>query len=143
MKDPVTIARAWFERVWNQGDEEAIDELFSPTGIAHGLPVQPNGKIAGPQEFKRFANNFRAAFPNIRIAIRHCIVQGDLCAVHCDVTGTHTGEGLGLPATGRTVRFSGMCIIRVANDQIEEGWNSFDFLSLYQQLGALPILNQH
>jgi hypothetical protein len=36
-----------------------------------------------------------------------------------------------------------MCIIRVANDQVVEGWNSFDFLSFYQQLGVLPILNQH
>ena len=142
MKDPAAIAHAWFEWVWNQGDEEAIDELFSPAGTADGLPVRRDGKIAGPQDFKRFAKNFRAALPNIRVAIRHCIVQGDLCAVHCEVMGTHTGDGLGFPATGRTVRFSGMCIIRVANDQVEEGWNSFDFLSFYQQLGVMPILNQ-
>jgi len=143
MTEPATIAHAWFERVWNQGDERAIDELFSPTGIAHGLPVQGEGKPAGPQAFKPFARDFRAAFPNIRIALNHCIVEGDLCAVHCDVTGTHTGDGLGIVATGRDVRFSGMSIIRVAHGQIQEAWNSFDFLSFYQQLGVLPDLGRH
>jgi predicted ester cyclase len=75
--------------------------------------------------------------------LSHCIVEGDLCAVHCEVTGTHTGDGLGISATGRDVRFSGMCIIRVAHGQIQEAWNSFDFLSFYQQLGVLPALGQH
>ena len=143
MQEPARIAHAWFERVWNQGDEGAIEELFSSTGIAHGLGAEEGGKLLGPEAFKPFARNFRAAIPNIRIALNHCLVDGDLCAVHCDVTGTHTGDGLGIAATGREVRFSGMSIIRVAHGQIQEAWNSFDFLSFYQQLGALPALGQH
>jgi predicted ester cyclase len=53
---------------------------------------------------------------------------------------THGGDGLGMAATGRTAIISGICIARVENDQIVEGWNSFDFLSLYQQLGLLPAM---
>lgn len=125
----------WFERVWNRGDESAIDDLLSPTGVVHGLP---GGEIEGPAGFKPFARNFRSAFPNINIAIRRCVTEGDLCAAHCEVTGAHTGDGLGVPPTGRRISFEGMTIVRAEDGQVQEAWNSFDFLSLYQQLDLAP-----
>jgi len=134
---PAEITRAWFERVWNQGDEAAIDELFAPTGIAHGLPVQGDGKIKGPEAFKQFARVFKSAFPDLKIFITKSLVEADHCAVHCDVVGNHKGDGLGIPATGRPVRFSGISIVRVDNGQIQEAWNCFDFLGLFQQLGVV------
>jgi predicted ester cyclase len=136
--EPAEITRAWFERVWNQGDESAIEELFAPTGIAHGLAVQGDGLIKGPGAFKAFAQGFKSAFPDMKISITRCLVEGDYCAVHCDVSGTHTGDGLGIAPTGRAVRFSGITITRVSEGQIQEGWNSYDFLGLYQQLGLIP-----
>ena len=140
--NPAEVTRAWFERVWNQGDESAIDELFAPDGIAHGLTVQGDEPIKGPEAFKSFARAFKAAFPDLKIVITRSLVDGDYCAVHCDVAGTHTGDGLGTSATGRPVRFSGMSMVRVKNGRIEEGWNSYDFLSLYQQLNLAPKLGK-
>jgi len=132
---PAELVHEWFERVWNQADESAIDDLLSPTGILHGLP---GGEIKGPAGFKPFARSFRSAFPDINIAIRRCVTQGDFCAAHCEVTGTHTGDGLGVKPTQRRVSIEGMAIVRAADDQIQEAWNSFDFLSLYQQLELVP-----
>jgi steroid delta-isomerase-like uncharacterized protein len=139
-KSPKEIVHAWFDRVWNAGDESAIDAFFSSTGIAHGLPT-PDGKpMQGAAAFKPFFLNFRSAFPDIKVTVDQCVTEGNLCAVHCTVTGTHTGDGLGSPATGRRVLFSGMTMIRVEHGKIQEGWNTYDFLSVYQQLGLLPRL---
>ena len=55
--------------------------------------------------------------------------------------GRHTGDTLGGKATDKPVDFTGVTIARVENGNIVEGWNNFDFLTMYQQLGwvALPV----
>ena len=64
--------------------------------------------------------------------------EGELAVVHCRVTGTHTGELMGIAATNRSVDFTGMTMARVVEGRILEGWNSYDFMSMYQQLGIQP-----
>ena len=135
---PDTVMRTWFEDVWNQGKEETIDRLFATDGLGHGLPG--DGPLRGPEAFKPFFGNFRGAFPNIRVDVIRTVTEGDMVAAHCRVTGTHTGHHLGIAATGKPAEFSGMCIARIRNGQIVEAWNSFDFLTFYQQLGVLPQL---
>jgi predicted ester cyclase len=134
--NPDSVVRTWFEEVWNRGLEDTIDRLFAVDGIAHGLP---GNDLKGPADFKPFFRNFRGAFPDMRIEVTRSVTEGDMIAVHCRVTGTHTGHTMG-KATGNPMEFLGMCIARVRNGQIVEAWNSFDFLTLYQQLGLLPKL---
>ena len=55
----------------------------------------------------------------------------------CVVRGTHTGEGLGVPATHKPVEVTGLLISRIKGGKTAECWNSFDLLSLYRQIGAL------
>ena len=132
------VVELWFDRVWNQGDLMAIDELFSSESIAHGLSGEGGRPLQGPAQFKEFAQTFRAAIPDIHIKVLRCVTQGSYCAAHCLVTGSHRGGSLGVPATDRAIRFEGITLVRVENGQILEGWNFFDFLSFYQQIGALP-----
>jgi predicted ester cyclase len=54
------------------------------------------------------------------------------------VTGTHTGDTLGIVPTGRKVDFEGMTIARIVRGQFVEGWNCYDFLTMYQQIGVVP-----
>jgi predicted ester cyclase len=54
-------------------------------------------------------------------------------------TGTHRGDGLGFPATGRQVEFHGMTIVRVEQGKLVEGWNVFDQLGMLQQLGVVSL----
>ena len=131
---PAEVLRSWFARVWNDGDESAIDELYAPTAVAHGLATSG----PGPEGFKPFFRAFRSAFPNIRIEVTHTVCEGDLCTVHCRVTATNTGTLMDAAATNRPVEFTGMTMARVVNGQIVEGWNSYDFLAMYQQLGLEP-----
>jgi steroid delta-isomerase-like uncharacterized protein len=132
---PETVMRAWFEEVWNQGREDAIDRLFAAGGVAHGLP---GGSVDGPQGFRSVFTTFRGAFPDIHIDVERMVVDGDQVAVHCRVSGTHTGATLGVPPTGKKIDFCGMVIARITGGQFQEGWNCFDFLTMYQQIGVVP-----
>ena len=132
---PSEVLRRWFERVWNAGDESAINELYAATAVAHGLSVAP---MPGPEGFKPFFRSFRSAFPNIHVEITHAVSEGDLGVVRCRVTGTHTGDGLGVAGTNRSVDFTGMTMARVVDGRIQEGWNTYDFMAMFQQLGIEP-----
>ena len=136
-EDNGTLMRRWFEEVWNKGNAEAIDELFDVDGIVHGLAADAGQPLRGPAGFKEFHKQFRNAFPDIVIAVEDVLVEGDKVAVRCHVTGSHKGEGLGFAATHKPIEISGMSIVRIRNGKIVEGWNNFDFLKLYQQIGTI------
>lgn len=134
------IVASWFEQVWNAGDETAIERLMSPTATFHGLPSPDGGPVVGPAGFKPFFRAFRQAFPDMKIRVLRTVAEGDLVACHCVVTGTHSGPGLGVRASGSPIEIYGMAIAAIRDGQVQEGWNCFDFMSLYQQVGMLPAL---
>ena len=78
------------------------------------------------------------ALGDLKVEVVRTVVQGDMCAAHCHVVGRHVGTDLGGPATGAPVSFWGITILRADKGRIVEGWNSFDFLSMYQQIGWVP-----
>lgn len=129
------VVRAWFEEVWNQGRVQSIDRILAADAVAHGLP---GGPAQGPAAFRPVFELFRGAFPDIHIDVERTVTEGDVVAAYCHVTGTHTGDTLGIPATGKRVDFHGVTITRIADGTIREGWNCFDFLTMYQQLGTMP-----
>ena len=129
------LVHRWFEDVWNNGRSDLIDELMAPHCVIHGLG--PEGM--GPAEFKSFHQAYRGAFPDVTIRIDQAVAEGDLVAVCWSGTGTHRGNTLGFAATDRQVRFTGMTMARVANNQLVEGWNSFDQLGMLQQLGVVSM----
>ncbi|MGI6456293.1 MAG: ester cyclase [bacterium] len=134
-----TLLHRWFDEVWNQGREEAIDEMFAEDCIAHGLTDEHGNEIRGPQAFRSFYRRMRNAFPDVHITVEDVIKEGDQIAARCLVQGTHTGDGMGIAPTQKQVLFRGICYARVQDGQIQEGWNHFDFLELYQQLGVIQI----
>jgi steroid delta-isomerase-like uncharacterized protein len=131
------LARRWFSEVWNGGDESAIDLLFAQDGVGHGLG-DTDADVHGPEAFKPFVRNFRAALPDLHMSIEDLLEQGDKVMVRIVLTGHHDGGGLGVPATGRAVRIEGMVLLRFDKGTIVEGWNSWDQLGLLRQIGALP-----
>jgi predicted SnoaL-like aldol condensation-catalyzing enzyme len=133
---PETVIRNWFEQLWNQGREDAIPRLFAADGKAYGLAPNP---ICGPAEFLPLYRAFRQAFPDMHIDIERCVASGDMVAVHCHVKATHSGTGFG-PVSDQPVDFWGFCMARVKDGQLVEGWNCFDFMTCYQQIGLLPQL---
>jgi steroid delta-isomerase-like uncharacterized protein len=137
--DNVALIRRWFEEVWNRGHEEAIDELFDEEGVAHGLADETGAALRGPTGFKPFFRRFREAFPEIEVVVEDTVSEGDKVAARCTVRGRHRGDTLGFKATDSPVEFDGICIVRLSEGKIVEAWNNFDFMSMFQQLGALRL----
>jgi len=127
------LACQWFERVWNGNDLTAIAELAAPDMKAHGA----DGVTRTPETFPEFQRGIRAALPDLRLEIPHCVEGGDMVAVHWVATGTHTGSGPGMPAgKSSRVTVSGLTLVRMAGGKIAEGWDDYDFVGLMRQLGA-------
>jgi steroid delta-isomerase-like uncharacterized protein len=138
-EDNKALVRRWFEEVWNKGRAEAIDEMFADDGVAHGLSDETGEPLRGPANFKAFFHNFREAFPDIEVVVEDTISEGDRVAARCTVRGRHTGHSLGFAATEQPMEISGITIVRVRDGQIVEAWNNFDFMAMFQQLGALQL----
>jgi steroid delta-isomerase-like uncharacterized protein len=137
--DNVSLVRRWFEEVWNKGRAEAIDEMFAEEGVAHGLADETGAPLRGPANFRVFHGKFRESFPGIEVTVEDSISEGDKVAARCTVRGRHEGDSLGFAATKQPVEFTGMTFIRVRDGKIVEAWNNFDFMSMFQQLGALRL----
>ena len=137
--DNASVVRRWFEEVWNRGREETIDELFDEEGVAHGLADEAGSPLRGAAGFKPFFRRFREAFPEMEVVVEDTVAEGDKVAARCTVRGRHRGDSLGFKATDSPVEFDGICIVRIRNGKIVEAWNNFDFMSMFQQLGALRL----
>ena len=129
---PDAVVRAWFKEVWDEGNEDAIDRLMARDAVAHGLG--PDG-IRGPEAFKPYVRAMRGALGDLEVEVVQTLIDGDRVAAHCHVVARHVGTLFGAAATQRPVDFWGIAIVRVRDGQIVEGWNCFDFLRMYQQMG--------
>ena len=134
-----TFIHRWFEEVWNNKREDAIDEMFAEDGIANGLTDPDGNAIRGPEGFKKLHRAFVSAYPDMKITVEDTVVEGDKIAARCRVTGSHDGHGIGVTPTNRPVEFTGMTIIRVKDGKIAEAWNEFNFMEMYKQVGALTL----
>ena len=119
-----TLTYRWMEEVWNNGREDAIDEMMDETAIANGLQGVDS---PGPAGFKPFFHSFRQQFPQVHVEVDDVVSEADLETSRCTVTGKD--------ANGNEVNFSGMTFLRIQNGKIVEAWNIFDFMTMYQQLG--------
>src|SRR5215213_11994993 len=91
------IFRRYIEEVDNQDNLELVDEIFDRY-LAH----QPDGSVLerGPEDVKRFAGEFRSAFPDLRLSPDDQIAEGDKVMSHGTIRGTHQGEFRGMAPTG-------------------------------------------
>ena len=133
---PDSVLRAWFDGLWNRGDEDTIDRLMHADAVFHGLPTPDGQPIRGPHNIRPFYQGFRSAFPSITVEVQQVVSQGEKAVAYCRVTGAHRGAGLDIPATGKAVDFFGFAMCEVKDEQIVQGWNCFAFLDMYRQLGA-------
>lgn len=134
-----TIQHAWFGEVWNSGNEAAIDDLCAEDVIGHGLTDPEGNEVRSIEGFKAFYRTFISAFPDIQIEVLEAISDGETTVSRCHVRAHHTGEGFLLEPTGAPVDFTGICWVKLRDGKIAESWNSFDFLTLVQQIGAIEF----
>lgn len=131
------LLNRWYQEVWNEGCTEAIDEILSAECPAHGLTDEAGNTLFGPAAFKAFHQKFRTALPDIQVTVEDLIAEGDKVVARCTVRATHQGDSLGIKATGKPIEITGVSISRIEQGKIVEGWNNFDFMRLFQQVGAI------
>ena len=122
----------------NTGDRDlmskAIDAAYAPDALIHTpMPVQATGS----QAIKEVFATLRRAYPDLHIAIEDLIEEGDKVVARQTVTGTHQGEYMGLPPTGKSVTYNEIFIFRFVNGRVAETWGVADVLSLMKQLGVI------
>ena len=130
------LMRRWFEEVWNQRNGEKITTLFAPDGIAYAAD-ESGADAHGPEAFRVFFERFMASFGTVRFTLHTVMESGNMAAGRWSAVLHHTGSGLGVAATDKQINITGMCIMRVANGQIHEGWNEWDKMALATQLGLV------
>jgi steroid delta-isomerase-like uncharacterized protein len=140
MSSNVALARRWFDEVWNQRRPHTIEEMITPGGVSHS----ESGDIHGPQQFREHVYEpLIVAFPDIHITVEDTVTEGDRVVVRWSAHGTHTGAGLGMPATNRKVSFRGMTWIRFRDGKMFEGydcWNQAGLMHVLQTGHALPSI---
>jgi steroid delta-isomerase-like uncharacterized protein len=137
MSEGTGLFKRFYEDVLGKGEINLLDELVADDVVDHedALPGQPPGR----EGVKFFVKAVRDAFPDIRpAAMGPLLTDGDLEAGYFVMTGTHEGDFLGVPATGKSVEIKGLDIIRVKDGKVTEHWGATDTMSLMEQLGALP-----
>jgi steroid delta-isomerase-like uncharacterized protein len=127
------LVRRWFEVVWNQRNEAAIETMLTPGCRAHGLSGS-DGPLVGPEGFKTFHRSFCEAFPDLKIVVQDIIAEGDRVAARWTTTMTHLGDGLGFPASGKKASMDGQTIVVIKDGRIDEGWNHMDLGGLLAKL---------
>lgn len=127
------LAKRAFEDLLSGGRFELAEQLYAKDFVNHG--VHQDISLAEDQAALK---GWHQAFPDVKIVPEKLIAEGDLVTIYWIASGTNTGTGNGLPATGRKVKQAGITIWRIVNGKIKEEWSAFDQLSMMQQLGLLP-----
>jgi len=128
-----TIHRRVYEKIWNKGNLDVVDEIIDDDYIYHPLPQR-----RGPEGYKTMYHGFAEAFFGFHCEIEDMIAEGDKVMVRTTITGTHAREFLGVAPTGKQISVTEIAVVRIEDGKIIEEWGSPDFFSMMQQLGAIP-----
>lgn len=120
----------------NSGDLSGADDVIAADAVDHQVP--PGVSNRGSAGLRAFVEMFRGAFPDLRITVDDMIAEGDKIVARSTTTGTHKGEFMGIPPTGKQFSIQGIDIVRFAGGKAVEHWGVTDNLDLLQQLGVAP-----
>ena len=120
-----------FDAMFNTPDIDIADELFTPDFRTE----QPMGlTFTDLPSFKAYVQSFYVAFPDLHQETYDSLLLGDKFVLRVSYFGTHKGEFMGVPATGRSIVMPGIGIFRVEGSKAAENWAQYDIFRVYQQL---------
>ena len=125
-----------YQDIYNSNALDRLTEVVSEDLLT---PKIMPGAAQGLEGGKQVHQKTLIGMPDWHTAINELIAEDDKVAARITMTGTHTGNFWGIPATGRRIEFTGIYIVRIANGKIVEHWGEEDGVSLLQQLGVLSL----
>jgi predicted ester cyclase len=133
------LVRRLVEEIQSGHNLGLVNELFDTGFVDHSVPPGlPPDREGVKMQFAMF---FRA-FPDLRVVIHEQVAEGDRVVTRKTFHGTHQGDLMGIPPSGRPVAFDVIDILRVSNGRITDHWNLVDQLALMRQIGAFPTAEQ-
>ena len=133
MSEQQAIVERMFDEIINNGNLDVADELFAENYVDHG----PMGEMQGVPAFKELVAMWRAAVPDVRCTVEDWFESGEMCAWNVRVSGTHTGEMMGIPPTGKSFAYVTPNIGRFENGRAAEHWADQGMFQFLTQIGVL------
>ena len=128
-----TLVTRFFKEVCTEGRSDVAEEIIAPSFVAHDPQVPseagPQGAVRGTQAFRDGAE--------ARWEVQELLSAGDCVVARWVGTGTHSGELMGVPPTGKSLSVDAISIFRVSDGKLAEEWTVWDTLGLLQQVGAV------
>jgi len=132
-EDNKALVRRFFAE-YQQGNLDGAEEVLAANFVHH----QPGSASQNREAYKQLGSVFLTAFPDMQWIIEDQVAEGEKVATRLTISGTHRGELMGIPPTGKQVSCTEIAIDRLADGKIVERWNLFDMMSMLQQLGVIP-----
>jgi len=130
------IVRRLFEEVFNKGNLAVVDELVAPDMIEHGNVAKA---ATGPETVKQVAVFCRTLFPDVHFALEQMIAEEEKVMAYMTVTGTHQGDLIGIPPTGKHVAYLQLHFMRIVDGKMAEHWEIRDEMTMFRQLGVATV----
>jgi len=128
--------RSAIEKVWNGNDWSAAAESYHEDVVVHFGPMPD--PFVGLEAFRELHELVHAGFPDYHVTIDDIVCEADRAAARWTLHATHTGEFVGIPATGRKVAVAEFSHFRFEDGKAKEIWLMPDFMGQMQQLGVFP-----
>ena len=134
------LYRKFIDEVIGKRNLAVIDEMMTPDYIEHD--ELPPGMPTGTEGLKQMMGMMFSAFPDLQSTTEDVIAEGDKVVGRHTSTGTHSGDFMGIPATGKRVSIGEIHIVRYVNGKGVEHWGQVDMMGMMQQLGVIPAPGQ-
>jgi steroid delta-isomerase-like uncharacterized protein len=139
-EDNKALVRRFVDEVQSKGNTDLIDEICSAEFVNHSAP---QGLPADREGIKILTAMFKGAFPDSYFSVEDMIAEGDKVVTRKTFHGTHEGEFMGIPPSGRPVNVSLIDVVRISDGRVVEHWSVGDNLGMMQQLGVIPQLGEN
>jgi len=124
-----------FAETMREQDYDRLPEILAEDFVWR-TPAAPGGAVHGPQACREIMEQITGAFPDFRADPGHMFVDGNEGMATVRFSGTHDGEFMEIPATGREIELIGATKVRVANGKLQEQHDVANFQALLAQLGV-------
>jgi len=133
-KETNIAAQKKFGEAVNSSNYELFKELVAANAVDHD-PAP--GQVPGPDGYAEFFGMMRTAFPDMKLAVEQLSADEDTVSFAYRVTGTHEGDFMGHPASGKAINIRGMQISKFEDGKMVERWGSSDELGILKQIGVI------
>jgi len=130
------IVRRVVEEIWNRGDLDLADNLFTPSYVNHYGLI--SDLVRGSEAIKLSVALYRTAFPNMQITAHNLVAQGETVALRWTARNAGSDERTAIAPSTTRGTLTGMTFCRLVGDKIAESWTSWDTAGVLRHVGVLP-----